>query len=195
MSVARSILLRMFGRPKGILGRLGGLIMARMNRQWAVWVIDLLGIQPNDSVLEVGFGPGVGIELLARSVSRGYIAGVDPSEEMVEQAKARNLKAIQSGRVDLRLGSVEDLPFEDNTFNKALAINSVQVWPDAVAGLRAVRRAMHPGGRIALGFTAYSGQSKDGLPEALTAAGFTEVRVVDGEEGFCMLAIKPSSRM
>jgi ubiquinone/menaquinone biosynthesis C-methylase UbiE len=191
MSVARSILMRMFGRPRGILGRLGGIIMARTNQQCAAWVIDLLGIQPNDSVLEVGFGPGVGIQLLAKSVSGGYVAGVDPSEEMVQQAKARNVKAIESGRVDLRYGSVESLPFEHDTFNKALAINSMQVWPDAVAGLREMRRVMKLGGRIALGFTPYSGQSKSGLPEMLTAAGFTEAHLVEAEEGFCALAIKP----
>jgi ubiquinone/menaquinone biosynthesis C-methylase UbiE len=191
MSVARSILMRMFGRPQGILGRLGGIIMARTNQQCAAWVIDLLGIQPNDSVLEVGFGPGVGIQLLARSVSGGYVAGVDPSEEMVQQAKARNVKAIESGRVDLRYGSVESLPFEDDAFNKALAINSMQVWPDAVAGLREMRRAMKLGGRIALGFTPYSGQSKGGLPEMLAAAGFTEAHLVEAEEAFCALAIKP----
>jgi ubiquinone/menaquinone biosynthesis C-methylase UbiE len=191
MSIAHSVLMRMFGHPQGILGRLGGFIMARMNQQCAAWVIDLLGIQPNDSVLEVGFGPGVGIQLLARSVSGGYIAGGDPSEEMVQQAKARNAKAIESGRVDLRHGSVESLPFEDHTFNKALAINSMQVWPDAVAGLREMRRVMKPGGRIALGFTPYSGQSKSGLPELLTAAAFTEAHVVEKERGFCALAIKP----
>ncbi len=50
---------------------------------------------------------------------------------------------------------------------------------------------MKPGGSIALGFTSYSGQSKDGLPEMLTAAGFTEAHVVEAEEGFCALAIKP----
>jgi ubiquinone/menaquinone biosynthesis C-methylase UbiE len=191
MSVAHSILMRMFGRPKGILGRLGGIVMARMNQKCAAWVIDLLGIQPNDSVLEVGFGPGVGIELLARLVSGGYVAGIDPSEEMIEQAKARNVKAIESGRVDLRYGSAESLPFEGNTFTKALAINSMQVWPDAVAGLREMQRVMKPGGRIALGFTPYSGQSKNGLPEMLTAAGFTEAHLVEAEEGFCALAIKP----
>ena len=191
MSVAHSILMRMFGRPKGILGRLGGIIMARTNQKCAAWVIDLLGIQPNDRVLEAGFGPGVGIELLARSASGGYVAGVDPSEEMVQQAKARNVKAMESGQVDLRYGSAESLPFEDNTFTKALAINSMQVWPDAVAGLREMRRVMKPEGRIALGFTPYSGQSKSGLPEMLTAAGFTEAHLVEAEEGFCALAIKP----
>jgi ubiquinone/menaquinone biosynthesis C-methylase UbiE len=184
MSIAHPILMRMFGRPKGILGRLGGIIMARANRQCAAWVIDLLGIQPNDRVLEVGFGPGVGIQLLVRSVSGGYIAGVDPSEEMVQQAKARNVKAIESGRVDLRYGSVESLSFEDNTFDKALAINSMQVWPDAGAGLREMGRTLKPGGRIALGFTPYSGQSKSGLPEMLTAAAFTEAQVAEIELGF-----------
>ena len=191
MSVVDSILMRMFGRPKGILGRLGGIIMARTNRKFASWVINLLDIQPNDRVLEVGFGPGVGIQLLARSASAGYVAGIDPSEEMVGQATARNVKAIESGQVDLRHGSVEGLPFEDNTFDKALAINSMQVWPDAMAGLREIRRVMKPGGRIALGFTLYSGQPSRGLTETLTSAAFTEAHIVETDKGFCALATKP----
>src|SRR6266511_2833082 len=73
MSVARSILMRMFGRPKGLLGKLGGVIMARMNYDCATWVIQLLHIQPNDKVLEVGFGPGVGIQLLAGLASTGEL--------------------------------------------------------------------------------------------------------------------------
>ena len=110
---------------------------------------------------------------------------------MIEQAKARNVKALESSRIDLRSGSVESLPFEDNTFNKALAINSMQVWPDAAAALREMRRVMTPCGRIALGFTSYSGQSKSGLLESLTATGYSEAHLVEAEEGFCVLAIKP----
>ena len=191
MRLVDSLLMRAFGRPKGILGRLGGLIMARTNQQCAAWVIGLLDIQSNDRVLEVGFGPGVGIRLLAKSASAGYVAGVDYSEEMVAQARARNVKTLESGRVDLRQGSVESLPFEDQSFDKALAINSMQVWPDAVTGLREMRRVMKTGGRIALGFTPYSGQPNRGLPELLAAAGFTEAHVVEAEKDFCALAIKP----
>ncbi|HEX3037159.1 MAG TPA: class I SAM-dependent methyltransferase [Thermodesulfobacteriota bacterium] len=191
MSVVDSILMRMFGRPEGNLGRLGGIIMARMNRKFASWVINLLDIQPNDRVLEVGFGPGVGIQLLAKSASAGYVAGIDPSEEMVEQATARNAQAIESRRVDLRHGSVESLPFEDNTFDKALAINSMQVWPDALAGLREMRRVLKSEGRIALGFTLYSRQQSRGLNETLMAATFKEVHIVETDKGFCALAIKP----
>ena len=43
--------------PKGILGRLGGMIMARANRDAAAQVIELLDVRPDDKVLEVGFGP------------------------------------------------------------------------------------------------------------------------------------------
>jgi ubiquinone/menaquinone biosynthesis C-methylase UbiE len=182
--------MRTFGRPKGVLGRLGGIIMARTNQKCAAWVVSLLDIQPDDKVLEVGCGPGVGIELLTRLASAGYVAGVDISVEMVKQAKARNANGIKSGRVDLRHGSVEHLPFEDSLFDKALAINSMQVWPDAVTGLREIRRVLKTGGSVALRFTPYSGQQKSGLTEALTTAGFTNVRMVEGDNGFCVLATK-----
>ncbi len=192
MGVARSILVRMFGRPKGVLGRLGGLIMARTNREYAVWVIELLDVGPDENVLEVGFGPGVGIQLLAKRAPAGYVAGIDPSVEMVAQAAARNAEAIKRGRVDLRLGSAASLPFAHDTFDTAVAINSMQLWPDAEAGLREIGRVVRGSGRVALGFTRYSGQPKSGVAEALTAAGFTNPRMVEQSENFCALATSPS---
>jgi ubiquinone/menaquinone biosynthesis C-methylase UbiE len=186
----QSILLRTFGLPQGILGRLGGIVMARMNTDGGAWATDLLEIGPSDSVSEVGFGPGVAIQRLARLASAGHVTGIDASREMVAQARARNAADIQSGRVDLRHGSVESLPFADNSFDKALAINSMQVWPDAVTGLREIRWVMKLGGRIVLGFTPYSGNSKEGVTEALITAGFTSARIVETEMGFCALAQK-----
>jgi ubiquinone/menaquinone biosynthesis C-methylase UbiE len=181
--------MQMFGRPKGLLGRLGGFILARTKRDFTRWAIDLLEVQPDDRVLEVGFGPGVGIEMLATMVSTGRIAGVDYSQEMVEQASARNAKAIETGLVQLQYGSVEALPFADDTFDKALAINSLQVWSNAMAGLREMQRVIEVGGQIALGFTPQSGQTSAGLTEMVTAAGFRDARLVERERGFCVLAI------
>ena len=190
MRLMRSILMRAFGRPQGTLGRLGGVIMARMNADCGAWVIDLLEVTPFDRVLEVGFGPGVVIQRLAKLAAAGHIAGIDLSREMVEQARARNATAVQGGRVELRHGSVQSLPFNDNSFDKALAINSMQLWPNAVAALQEVHQVIKAGGSIALGFTPYSGQPKKGLTEALTAAGFKQAHVVESDKGFCALARK-----
>ncbi|MGF6307453.1 ubiquinone/menaquinone biosynthesis C-methylase UbiE [Bradyrhizobium sp. i1.8.4] len=193
MSLMRSIFLRAFGRPRGLLGRLGGVIMARANADCGAWVTGLLEVEPDDSVLEVGFGPGVVIQRLSKLMPAGRVAGIDVSQEMVEQARARNKAAIRDGHTELRLGSVERLPFDEDSFDKALAINSMQVWPDAVAGLREIRRVIKPSGRIALGFTPYSGQAKEGVVEKLVAAGFTNARLVEADEWFCALAAKPGA--
>ena len=118
MPWARKLLMRMFGRPEGVLGRLGGVIMARMNRDAATEIIQMLDIRPDDKLLEVGFGPGVAIQLLLDRVPAGSVAGIDYSQEMVRQAAARNADALRSRRADLRYGSVERLPFADETFDK-----------------------------------------------------------------------------
>ena len=189
MNIMRNILMRMFGRPRGFPGRLGGIIMARTNEECGSWVTELLDIGPSESVLEIGFGPGVIIRRLSNLA--GYVAGSDPSYEMLQQARARNAEAIGSGRVDLRRGSVETLPFDINTFDKAIAINSMQVWPDAGTGLREIWRVMKSHGRIALGFTPYSGQRSEGLTESVIAAGFTDAHILKKDKDFCALAIRP----
>ena len=187
----RKLLMRMFGRPKGVLGRLGGAIMARVNRDAAGQIIEMLDVRPDDRVLEVGFGPGVAIQLLLHRVPDGSVAGIDYSQEMVRQAAARNAAALRNRKVDLRYGSVERLPFAEGTFDKALAINSMQAWPDARAGLLEIQRVLKHGGNVALGFTVNSGQPKEGVAESLTAAGFAQARIVDMSKLFCAIATKP----
>ena len=191
MEVAKTILKRMFGRPQGALGRFGGIVMARMNRQAAAWGVGLLEPGRDDRILEIGFGPGVAIELLARSAPDVRITGIDPSSAMVRQARKRNAAAIRRGAVDLRQGSADGLPFDDESFDAALAINSMQAWPDPMAGLREVRRVVGPGGRLVLVFTPRSGQARAGITALLTTAGFVEGRVVEGDAGFAALARKP----
>lgn len=191
MSLSLENLLRdSFGRPKGLLGKLGGPIMARTNRTSVAWVTKLLAVKPGDRVLEIGFGPGVGLEQLARDAPRAKFSGVDLSEEMFRQAAARNRAAIDNGLMELRLGSAEHLPFFDSAFDKAFSINSLQVWTDATAGLRETRRVLKDGGLIAFGFTRHSGQPKDGLIDRFEKAGFAGVRIVDGDDCFCVLAMK-----
>ena len=142
-------LLKQFGHPSGWLGRLAGVLMAR-GAEDDHWVVDLLDVQPHDRVLEVGFGPGVAVELLARRASSGLVAGVDPSEVMLRQAIKRNREAIRAGRVRLQLGSVSALPYRDASFTKACAIHSLYFWPSIEDGLRELQRVLQPQARLVL---------------------------------------------
>jgi len=188
MPVERVIFRRMFGQPTGLLGRLGGVIMARVNRNAAAQVTELLDLTPGDSVLEIGFGPGIGIELLAQRMSVRFVAGIDPSREMLAQATARNAAAIAAGRVELQQGSADQIPFASGAFDRVMSINSVQAWPDAVAGMREVRRVLKADGQVVLGFTPYAGHSNDAVIGALAVAGLGEPRVVDAPDVVCMIA-------
>lgn len=188
MNLVRFVLQRTFGRPRGSLGWLGGRLMARMNRECAGQVLALLEVGPPDRVLEIGFGPGVAIALAAQAGAS--VAGVDPSAAMAAQARARNAAAIAQGAVDLHVAAAEQLPFDGTTFDKVIAINTMQLWKDRAAGLREIRRVLKPGGRLALAFTPKSGQGKAGLLEMLAAAGWADPRIVDLDENFCAVATR-----
>jgi ubiquinone/menaquinone biosynthesis C-methylase UbiE len=118
--------------------------MAVENRERIAWAVMLLGVQPADHVLEIGFGPGIAIERLASIVH--LVAGVDVSEVMVAQASRRNAAAIRAGRVDLTQGSAGNLPYLDQQFDRVLAINSLHIWSAPQTGLHEIHRVLKPGG-------------------------------------------------
>jgi SAM-dependent methyltransferase len=86
------------------------------------------------TVLNVGAGSG-SYEPAGRSVT-----AVEPSREMIRKRSPAAAKAIQA--------SADDLPFEDETFDAAMAILTIHHWPDKEAGLREMRRVTR--GRIVL---------------------------------------------
>jgi SAM-dependent methyltransferase len=114
---------------------------------------------------------------------------------MVDQARTRNAAAIQSGRVDLRQRTVDSRPFGPDSSDKALAVNSMQVWLNPVAGLRDIRRVLKPGGRVALASMRCSGQPREEVAQALAAAGFREARSAEVNKGFCVPATKPQAEL
>ena len=81
-----SLIDRQYRQPTGIIGQFVGRRMARQHQPENAWTVSLLDIQPTDRVLEVGFGPGIAVELLAAQASQGFIAGVDFSPAMISLA-------------------------------------------------------------------------------------------------------------
>ncbi|HEY6973315.1 MAG TPA: class I SAM-dependent methyltransferase, partial [Nitrospiraceae bacterium] len=127
-----------FRQPAGWVGRLAGFFF-RINREGIDWTINLLEIQPTDHVLEIGFGPGHGIQQAASLATQGRVAGVDFSHTMLEQASQHNAMAIDSGLVELCLGDATSLLYPENTFHKVFATNVIYFWSDPLVNLQELR--------------------------------------------------------
>jgi len=174
------------------------------NRRRNAWAVALLDVQRGDRVLEIGFGPGLAIKELSARAPEGYVCGLDHSAVMVQQAARRNAEAVRRGQVDLRLGSVNDLPDFDAPFDKVLAVNVTPFWDRPVELLENLRRALRMGGRIAIAFQPRGPGATDEaatttgqqLVAALRDAGFSQMRLETLElkpAVVCALGVNPSS--
>lgn len=133
---------RAFGHPHGLLGRIGGALMAFANGPEEEHVVAVARLTRTETVLVVGPGPGVG---LAAAASRaGVVIGVDPSEEMLARCRERAANAL------LRNGSAADTGQEAESVDVVLSVNNVQLWEDRAAGFAELYRVLRPGGRIVL---------------------------------------------
>lgn len=114
------------------------------------WGISLLNIQPSDIILEIGFGPGVAINMMSKKLEDGVVYGIDHSRLMLKQASKLNKAFIDSGRVKLMENSVSDLPTFENKIDKIIDINSFQFWDSPVESLSKLKSNLKPGGLIAI---------------------------------------------
>jgi len=137
---------------RGLLGRLIAFIMARETWGQNLRVMDALGIDQADHVLDIGCGHGRSLTELAARAPRGHIVGVDPSELMIEIAAQRNRSLIEASRVEVVLSGVESLPFPDDVFDKAQCVHVLYFWKDIETPLREIARVLKPGGRLGLLF-------------------------------------------
>ncbi len=141
-----------FRLPRGLLGQVAGRLMAIVNEPLNRMTVDLLEVRPEDHVLEIGFAHGKAIEMIAGLASEGLVAGVDPSETMIKLGSRTNERFIQSGRVELKLGSISDIPYEGGRFDKVYTVNTAYFWPSPEEDLKEMRRVLKDGGTLIVSF-------------------------------------------
>ncbi len=136
--------------PAGFGGSLMGRLMIFMNARPYSLAIEALAVQPEDTVLELGCGPGFGIARLARLAKRGEVIGIDVSDVMLRQARRRNRKAIGRGRVRLISGCFTRLPLCNENCDRILAVNVAYFFHPDGHEVREAWRVLKPGGRMVL---------------------------------------------
>ncbi len=116
---------------------------SKAQRSAAEVLLALAALGPSEDVLDVGCGTGA-LLMRLRGLTRGRVAGVDPSARMIDEAG----RAVPAG-IELVRAAAEELPYAAE-FDLVLSNSALQWFRDAPGAFARFRRALRPGGRTAL---------------------------------------------
>jgi ubiquinone/menaquinone biosynthesis C-methylase UbiE len=139
-------------RPTGLFGRFLARIMALETRAANRAAVRALGVADDHRVLEIGFGHGRTIALLANAAPGARVDGIDASADMVRAAARRCRALVAAGRARLVQGDSERLPFDDGSFDKVLSVHTLYFWDEPAQHFKEIRRVLKLAGVLALGF-------------------------------------------
>lgn len=108
-------------------------------------------IEPGEAVLDIGCGAGMDLLIAARRTGpQGKAIGVDMTPAMRERAKAAAIKAGLWKIVDIRAGTAEELPVEDESIDVVISNGVINLSPDKRRAFQEIFRLLRPGGRLYL---------------------------------------------
>ena len=108
-----------------------------------------LSLDPGDTVLDVGCGPGSNFDRLADAVGpAGTIVGIDASPGMVERARERGQRL--DCEAEVVRADAERLPVTRDRFDGVCATLSVSAMSDVEAVVAGIADALRPGGHVAV---------------------------------------------
>ncbi len=156
-------------------------------------------LKEGETVLDLGSGAGFDCFLAAHRVGKnGRVIGIDMTQEMVQKARENASKGNYEN-VDFKLGEIEDIPVTDNSVDIVISNCVINLSPDKGKVFKEAFRILKPGGRLMISdivllkelpdfiknsIEAYVGCIsgailKDEYIEALAAAGFQEIKILD----------------
>lgn len=112
-------------------------------------LLDALGPFSNDSVLDVGTGPGVYALRIAAESSTSRVVGIDISPAFIEIA-SRRASRMARANATFSVGDIEALDFADESFSKVICAGVVSVIGDRRAAVLEMARVLAPGGQLAV---------------------------------------------
>ncbi len=195
-------------KPSGFFGRfVMSFIFDRGNAILNRFSHEMMAIQTDDRVLDIGCGTGKLIFDIASQIGDGYIEGVDYSSTMVSIARRKNKQHIKNGKVKISEGDFGKLPYMEDSFDKVCSVNTIYFWPDPEYAARKIACILKPGGIFVVAFEdikqleqrrlnkdIFHFYTTDDVRSLLTTAGFSAVDIESREKGksifHCLVARK-----
>lgn len=139
-------------------------VVAGLNARWAAYgeltsrpidfyklAYERLAIEPGSSILDIGTSSGHGIERMLETYPHyGPIIGLDPFDSPFKLQKRIDSSRGNENPMEFVVGSVDELPFPDNSFDNVFALFSLYYSLDPNKALSEIRRVTKPEGRIAI---------------------------------------------
>ena len=172
------------------------------------FVNELMSVQPDDQILEIGFGTGKLIYKMVQQINNGCIVGVDFSDTMISIAQKKNRKHIDKGKVKLFCGNFDEMTFENDYFTKVCSVNTLYFWSNPEQTVRKINDILKLKGKLVLAFEdieqlkqrnlssdIFHLYSKDSVQDLLINAGFSSsIRIESEKRGnsvlHCAVAVK-----
>ena len=153
------------GNPGNPTGDAGKQMLERMNQshyELTGWALNYFDLKDNNTILDIGCGGGMTLNRLSKLVPDGRFFGIDHSLVAVNESIKLNKNLIDSGKMKIEEASVDSLPFNDNSFDRIITVESFYFWPNPVENLKEVLRILKKGGKFMLVAEIYG---KEGLSE------------------------------
>lgn len=135
-------LIKQSQKPSGLIGRVITKIGSFYFKKLSLWAIKQTTISDNYRILEIGYGGGSTIKNLLALNKNLEIHGIDISKESYRTAQRVHSDSIRKGSVQLKIGNVENMPYQNNYFDRIFAIQTHIFWKDIKKSFQEVYRVM-----------------------------------------------------
>lgn len=189
---------RQYGRPSGTFGRLiTAPLLNRANEQSNQRVFQMLQVEDDQTVLEIGFGGGQLLSMMMQDGTSAQLHGVEVSAAMIKRARRQFGKDKRNRPPTLESGRADAIPYPADHFDRVCSVNTVYFWADLVSSVTEIARVTNPEGVVVLGFgsaaslraAGYEAQgfilyTPDDVISALTSNGFEldQHQIIEREE-------------
>jgi protein-L-isoaspartate O-methyltransferase len=136
--------------PSLLPGRKQGWFSRLPNRQFLRWARQQLNIQPYQHLLEVGYGAGHLTAEVASALRIGFIAGIEPSIPLYQQAYRRNKRFVRQQLLQLHIGELYELSYPPHYFHTIYGTNIHLFGKDFHSELLRLSSLLKSRGRLVL---------------------------------------------